>query len=77
MIQQAGRKHLRQQLKLQDNSNNTSMIINSNGVVTFSKDVNKAFEMFYKDLYTSTCILNTEEVETFFKGLNLPTISEE
>ena len=53
------------------------MIINSNGVVTFSKDVNKAFEMFYKDLYTSTCILNTEEVETFFKGLNLPTISEE
>lgn len=53
------------------------MIKKGNGVVTSSKGINEVFEKFYIDLYTSTCTLDIEEVETFFSGLNLPTISSE
>ncbi len=42
-----------------------------------SRKINEVFEKFYKDLYTSACMPSTEEVKTFFSGLQLPTISSE
>ena len=68
---------LARQLKQQDNTSNIPMIKKGNGVVTSSKDISEVFKKFYKDLYTSTCAPDTEEVETFFAGLNLPCISNE
>lgn len=67
---------LARQLKQQDNANNIPMIKKGNGVVTSLKEI-EVFEKFYKDLYTSTCTPDIEEVETFFSGLNLPTIFSE
>lgn len=68
-------KLLARQLKQQDNANNIPMIKKGNGVVTSSNEINGVFEKFYKDLYTSCSTSNMEEVENFFSGLLLPTIS--
>lgn len=52
------------------------MIKRRNEMVTSSKEI-KIFETFYTDLYTSTCTTSTEEVDTLFASLQLPTINEE
>ena len=70
-------KLLARQLKHQDISNNIPVIKRGNGTVTSSKEINKVFEDFYKDLYTSDCTPTTEEVEKFFSGLQLPAVSGE
>lgn len=64
-------------LKQQGNLNNISVIKKDNQVVTSSKEINSIFKSFYQDVYTSAGALNEEEVETFFSGLQLPTLSSE
>lgn len=68
---------LARQLKQKDNLNNISMIKKDNQVVTSSKEINSIFKSFYQDLYTSAGVLNEEEVEKNFSGLQLPTLSNE
>lgn len=53
------------------------MIKKDNQVVTSSKEINSIFKSFYQDLYTSAGTLNEEEMEKFFSGLQLPTLSGE
>lgn len=67
---------LARQLKQQYNLNNISMIKKDNQVVTSSNEINLIFKSFYQDLYTSAGMFD-EEVETFFSGLQLPTLTSE
>lgn len=68
-------KLLARQLKQQESLTNISMIKKDDQVITSSKGINEVFKSFYQDLYTSSGIINEADIDKFFSGLDLPTLT--
>lgn len=47
------------------------------GVLTSTEDINKTFKEYFKKLYTSDGVPLENDLDTFFAGLNLPTLTAE
>lgn len=65
-------------IKQQESMATITAVQSQGGVLmTKSADINDTFRKFYMELYTSTSSGTEDEILSFLKGLDLPTLSEE
>ena len=71
-------KLLARQLKKQHTASAIPGIKGSNGnIVTSAKEINRVFMDFYKNLYTSDTVFDSEKLKTWFSKIQFPNLSTE
>ena len=71
-------KLLARQLKKQHTASAIPGIKGSNGnIVTSAKEINQVFMDFYKNLYTSDTVFDSEKLKTWFSKIQFPNLSTE